>query len=118
MTLAAIAVLPGDGIGPEVVRAALLVLKAAADRFGFGFSLDEYPIGAVAVASHGDPFPPVTRDAVVRSDAVLLGAVGDPSLDGAPRRIGMSKICSASSGIPSRIAPPPVMTMPELSDRS
>jgi len=82
-----IAVLPGDGIGPEVVRAGVAVLTAAADRFGIALTLEEHPIGAVAVAAHGDPFPPSTRAAVVRADAVLLGAVGDPSLDGAPRHL-------------------------------
>jgi len=84
---ATIAVLPGDGIGPEVVRAALTVLQAAADRHGFGVSLAEYPIGAAAVSSHGEPLPAVTRAAVVAADAVLLGAVGHPSLDGAPRHL-------------------------------
>lgn len=87
MTRATIAVLPGDGIGPEVVAAGLAVLRAAADRFGMELDLPEYPIGAVAVAAHGDPFPGPTRAGVLQADAVLLGAVGDPSLDGAPRHL-------------------------------
>ncbi|MEO8140454.1 MAG: 3-isopropylmalate dehydrogenase [Gemmatimonadota bacterium] len=87
MTHARIAVLPGDGIGPEVVAGALLVLQAAGARFGLSFDLQEYPMGAAGVAAAGDPFPPVTREAVQRADAVLLGAVGDPSLDGAPRQL-------------------------------
>ena len=85
MTPWRIAVLPGDGIGPEVVAAGLRVLAAAALRFQFGVQLDQYPIGGAAVAAHQDPFPTITRDAVRRADAVLLGAVGDPSLDSAPR---------------------------------
>ncbi len=85
MSRPAIAVLPGDGIGPEVVGAALEVLQAAADRFGFRLTLTEHPIGAAAVTTHGEPFPAVTREAVVAADAVLLGAVGHPSLDSAPR---------------------------------
>ena len=80
-------VLPGDGIGPEVVRAALSVLAAVAARFRLDLALTEYPMGGAGVAAHGDPFPPPTRAAACRADAVLLGAVGDPSLDGAPRHL-------------------------------
>jgi len=82
-----IAVLPGDGIGPEVTAAAIHVLRAAGDRFGLAFDLSEYPIGAAGVAQHGDPFPTVTAAGVQQADAVLLGAVGDPSLDDAPRHL-------------------------------
>ena len=87
MTTWRIAVLPGDGIGPEVVSAGLRVLAAIAERFALRFRLSEYPIGGAGVAAHGDPFPAVTRDAVRQADAVLLGAVGDPSLDSAPRHL-------------------------------
>ena len=82
-----IAVLPGDGIGPEVVAGGLRVLAAVARRFGLEIELVEYPMGAAGVAAAGEPFPPATRDAVQRADAVLLGAVGDPSLDQAPRHL-------------------------------
>ncbi len=75
-----IAALPGDGIGPEVTAEALRVLAAAADLFGYGVDVAEYPIGAAAVAESGDSLPQRTRDAVVGADAVLLGAVGHPSL--------------------------------------
>ncbi len=87
MTHARIALLPGDGIGPEVTAAGVAVLKAAATRFSFTIELAEYPIGGAAVAAAGDPFPAVTREAVKQADAVLLGAVGDPSLDSAPRHL-------------------------------
>jgi 3-isopropylmalate dehydrogenase len=80
-----IAVLPGDGIGPEVVAAALHVLKAVERRHGFSVDTAEFPIGGAAVHATGSPFPDVTRDGVGSADAVLLGAVGDPSLDTAPR---------------------------------
>lgn len=80
-----IAVLPGDGIGPEVVAAALHVLKAIERRHGFTAETSEFLIGGAAVHSTGSPFPDATRDAVRQADAVLLGAVGDPSLDSAPR---------------------------------
>lgn len=87
MTRPLIAVLPGDGIGPEVVAAALVVLRATGTRFGMDFDLREYPMGAAAVAQHGDPFPEITRAGCLHADAVLLGAVGDPTLDNAPRHL-------------------------------
>jgi 3-isopropylmalate dehydrogenase len=82
-----VAVLPGDGIGPEVVRSALDVLAAVSRRFHLDLVFTEHPMGAAGVAAHGDPFPPATREAVLQADAVLLGAVGDPSLDAAPRQL-------------------------------
>jgi 3-isopropylmalate dehydrogenase len=87
MTAYRIAVLPGDGIGPEVVEAGLRVLEAAAARFRLELELREYSVGAAAVARHGDPLPPATREGVQWGQAVLLGAVGDPALDGAPRHL-------------------------------
>ncbi len=81
-----IAVLPGDGIGPEVTAEAVRALRAAGEVCGHAFALTEYPIGAKAYRDHGEPFPEATRDAVRAADAVLLGAVGDPSMDKAPRR--------------------------------
>ena len=87
MTTWRIAVLPGDGIGPEVVAAALHVLGAVGERFNLRFHLSEYAMGAAGVAAHCDPFPAETRAAVRQADAVLLGAVGDPSLDAAPRHL-------------------------------
>ena len=80
-----IAVLPGDGIGPEVISQARRVLEALAARYDLCFDAREYPIGAAAVRVAGDPLPQATRDAVRAADAVLLGAVGDPALDGEPR---------------------------------
>ena len=82
-----ITVLPGDGIGPEVIAQALRVLEAVGERFSLRFALETLPIGAAAVAVANNPLPPETRAAVVQSDAVLLGAVGDPSLDSAPREL-------------------------------
>ena len=81
----AIAVLPGDGIGPEVIAQAVRVLEAVSERFDVHFTLETLPVGAAGVAAANDPLPSVTRGAVLRSDAVLFGAVGDPALDGAPR---------------------------------
>ncbi len=75
-----IAVLPGDGIGPEVTAEALRVLTAVADLFGFRLDLAEYPIGAAAVSELGEALPERTREGVLDADAVLLGAVGHPGL--------------------------------------
>ncbi len=76
-----IAVLPGDGIGPETTREALRVVTAAADRHGFTVSTREHPFGGNAIDSHGDPFPLETRVAVLEADAVLKGAIGGPRWD-------------------------------------
>ena len=75
-----IAVLPGDGIGPEVTAEALRVLQAAADLHGFTLVLQEFAVGAAGVAEADDSLPPATAAGVTQADAVLLGAVGDPSL--------------------------------------
>jgi 3-isopropylmalate dehydrogenase len=75
-----VAVLPGDGIGPEVTAEAVRVLTAVADLYGFRMRTPEHPIGAAAVRQLGEALPAGTRDAVLDTDAVLLGAVGDPAL--------------------------------------
>ncbi|MGN6390818.1 MAG: 3-isopropylmalate dehydrogenase [Gemmatimonadales bacterium] len=80
MTRFQIAVLPGDGIGPEVTAEAVRVLQAAADLHGFSIELTEYAVGAAGVAEAGDSLPAATAAAVTQVDAVLLGAVGHPSL--------------------------------------
>ena len=79
-----ITVLPGDGIGPEVTREALRVLRATGDLCGYDFRFTEMPIGAVAVRQTGSPLPEETREAALDSDAVFLGAVGSPEMDRAP----------------------------------
>jgi 3-isopropylmalate dehydrogenase len=76
---AVIAVLPGDGIGPEVTAAGVTVLRAIAERHGHRFEITEYPFGGAAIDACGDPLPPQTLDACRESDAVLLGAVGGPA---------------------------------------
>jgi 3-isopropylmalate dehydrogenase len=79
-----IAVLPGDGIGPEVTREAVRVLSTVADAGGYRFEFREYPIGATAIRQHGSPLPRPTLDGCLEADAVLLGAVGDPAMDALP----------------------------------
>jgi 3-isopropylmalate dehydrogenase len=81
-----VAVLPGDGIGPEVTAEAVRVLRAAAELYGFALETSEHAIGAVGVAEVGDSLPADTAAAVTQADAVLLGAVGHPSLAAAEGR--------------------------------
>ena len=86
MTRYVVAILPGDGIGPEVTAEAMRVLRAVADLHGFALDTAEYAIGAAGVAEAGDSLPPATAAAVTQADAVLLGAVGHPSLAAAEGR--------------------------------
>jgi 3-isopropylmalate dehydrogenase len=73
---ASIALLPGDGIGPEVIDQARFVLDAVADRFGHEFTFEHHLIGGIAIDETGDPLPASTLTACKQADAVLLGAVG------------------------------------------
>jgi 3-isopropylmalate dehydrogenase len=76
-----IAVLPGDGIGPEVVAEGLTVLRAVEARLSsVAFALEAHPIGAGEYLKNGDPLPPATMDRVRAADAILLGAIGLPSV--------------------------------------
>ena len=73
-----IVVLPGDGIGPEIVSATVPVLEAIASRYGHRFRFHEHDIGGIAIDRHGTPLPEATLAAAQGADAILLGAVGGP----------------------------------------
>jgi 3-isopropylmalate dehydrogenase len=75
---ASVAVLPGDGIGPEVTDAGIACLETIAQRFGHDFKLTSLPFGGAAIDAHADPLPPATLAACLVADAVLLGAIGGP----------------------------------------
>jgi 3-isopropylmalate dehydrogenase len=76
-----IAVLPGDGIGPEVIAEGVRILRAIADRYGHSFELREGLIGGCAMDARGSPLPGETLEICRAADAVLLGAVGGPRWD-------------------------------------
>jgi 3-isopropylmalate dehydrogenase len=73
-----IAVLAGDGIGPEVIAEAERCLEAIARRFGHDFHFEAAPVGAIAIDTTGNPLPDPTLALTKRSDAVLFGAIGTP----------------------------------------
>ncbi len=79
-----IAVLPGDGIGPEVTKEAIKVLKAVAVEFDHSFHFTEAAVGAIAIDQTGNPLPDQTLDLCRMSDAVLFGAIGAPKYDNDP----------------------------------
>jgi 3-isopropylmalate dehydrogenase len=79
-----IALLKGDGIGPEIVDSAAAVLEKTAERFGHTFNFKPYLIGGCAYNATGTPLPQETVDGCRASDSVLLGAVGGPEWDSLP----------------------------------
>ncbi|MEP7200721.1 MAG: 3-isopropylmalate dehydrogenase [Chloroflexota bacterium] len=84
---ALIAVLPGDGIGPDVVAEGVRVLKTVAAKYQHDFVFEQYLIGGAAIDAIGDPLPDETFAACKRADAILFGAVGGPKWDNAPIRV-------------------------------
>jgi 3-isopropylmalate dehydrogenase len=79
-----IAVLAGDGIGPEIVKQALRVTVAVAKKFGHELHTKEALVGAVAIEATGNPYPDETHELCMKSDAVLFGAIGHPRFDNDP----------------------------------
>ena len=79
-----IALLAGDGIGPEVIKEAVKVSESIAKKFNHKISWKEGLVGAAAIDKTGDPYPTETHDVCLNSDAVLFGAVGDPKFDNDP----------------------------------
>ena len=80
-----IAVLSGDGIGPEIVEQAIKLMKAVGKKFNHEFHFTEALVGATAIDQLGDPFPEETFRLCMDSDAVLFGAIGDPKYDNDPK---------------------------------
>ncbi|MBX7054088.1 MAG: 3-isopropylmalate dehydrogenase [Pyrinomonadaceae bacterium] len=114
-----IAILPGDGVGPEVTREAVRVLSEVAAPFGIELEFTEHPIGGAAIRACGDPFPDETRIACAASDAVLLGAVGSSEFDDLPPaerpEIGLLRLRKALGGFANLR---PARAFPALIDSS
>ena len=85
MTSYRITLLPGDGIGPEIMAIARQLLDAVSGRHGFTLSYNEQPMGGAAIDATGEPLPARTLEACRASDAVLLPAIGSPQYDSLPR---------------------------------
>ncbi|MBV6819119.1 3-isopropylmalate dehydrogenase [Rahnella sp. PD12R] len=79
-----IAVLPGDGIGPEVMAQAYKVLDAVRQRFGLKITTSEYDVGGAAIDKHGSPLPEATVAGCEQADAILFGSVGGPKWEHLP----------------------------------
>lgn len=79
-----IALLPGDGIGPEVTAQAKKILDAVAETFSHKFEYEKALVGAIAIDETGNPLPDATLEVCKRSDAILFGAIGDPKYDNDP----------------------------------
>ena len=77
-----VTVLPGDGIGPDIIREAVQVVERVGRKFGHHFTFEERLIGGVAYDQTGEPLPQSTLNSALHSEAVLLGAVGGPKWDG------------------------------------
>ncbi len=114
-----IVLLPGDGIGPEIIAEARRVLTALAEEYGHSFDLLEHPIGGNAIDDFGDPLPQATIDACRASDAILLGAVGGPKWDDPTAKtrpeVGLLKI-RQELGLFANLRP--IQTFAELVDAS
>ena len=86
-----IALLKGDGIGPEIVESAVRVLSAVGEKYGHTFNFKSYDIGGIAIDKWGKPLPEETVEGCLNSDSVLLGAVGGPKWDTLPGDIRPEK---------------------------
>lgn len=115
-----IALLPGDGIGPEIMTQALKVTKAVCEKFGHELTYKEAIVGANAIDATGDPYPKETHELCMQSDAVLFGAIGDPKYDNDPNakvrpEQGLLRM-RKQLGLYGNIRP--VMTFPSLIHKS
>ena len=114
-----IAIIRGDGIGPEIMEQALKVLTAVGEKFGHSFSFTEAPMGGNAYDAYGDPLPQKSLDACLAADSVLLSAVGGPKWDGVSKEMrperGLLRLRSAM-GLYSNLRPAKIF--PQLAQAS
>ena len=114
-----IAVIRGDGIGPEIVAEAIKVLDAVAAKYGHTFTYDEVDMGGIAIDKWGEPLPAAMLDKCLAADSVLLGAVGGPKWDGLPGAQRPEKgllALRAGMGLYSNLRP--AKLWPQLADAS
>src|SRR5262245_20774220 len=110
-----VAVLPGDGIGPEIIAEAIRVLR----KLELGLQFEEVPVGGAAYAAHGDPLPEKTLSLAKSADAVLFGAVGEPKYDNLPRaKRPEQAILGLRKGLGLFANLRPAQVFPELADAS
>ena len=115
-----IAVLPGDGIGPEIVEQGMKAVKAVCEKYGHELSYKHALVGAVAIDETGNPYPDETHELCMQSDAVYFGAIGSPKYDNNPSAkvrpeqglLGMRKKLGLFANIR------PVTTFPSLLHKS
>ncbi len=115
-----IAVLPGDGIGPEIINQALAVINTVCKKYNHEFSYKSGLVGAIAIDKTGNPYPEETHQLCLDSDAVLFGAIGDPKYDNDPKakvrpEQGLLEMRSRL-GLFANIRP--LVTFPALLDKS
>ncbi|GAA5442013.1 3-isopropylmalate dehydrogenase [Microbulbifer sp. NBRC 101763] len=112
-------ILPGDGIGPEIVEQAMAVLEVASGKFNLGLSFEQGLIGGSSIDAHGEPLTDETLKAAGECDAVLLGAVGGPQWDTLEREIRPEKgLLKIRSGLGLYANLRPAILYPQLADAS
>lgn len=114
-----IAILPGDGIGPEVTEQAIRVIDCLNEKYDGNFVHDSAPVGGTAFDLHGHPLPPATLELAKKSDAVLLGAVGGPKWEAIDRDLRPERALLALRSEMELFANlRPAILFPQLADAS
>ena len=116
-----IAVIKGDGIGPEIVEGAQTVLDAVSEKYGHKFNYTDVYMGGCAIDKFGEPLPQETIDICKKSDSVLLGAVGGPKWDNCPKRpeaglLGIRKALELYANLRPSILKAPLKAASPLKD--
>lgn len=116
-----IAVIKGDGIGPEIVEGAQTVLDAVSGKYGHKFNYTDVYMGGCAIDKFGEPLPQKTIDICKKSDSVLLGAVGGPKWDNCPQRpeaglLGIRKALELYANLRPSILKAPLKAASPLKD--
>lgn len=119
MTTYRIAVIPGDGIGPEVTAQAVRMLELAAEQFRFSLAFEECLAGGAALDATGEPLPACTLETCKHANAVLLGAVGGPKWEGLPGHLRPERaLLGLRSGLGLYINLRPAVLYPALQEAS